>query len=78
MKPLYSRQDRDEHFCLLQRGVSNSEAPGTFPVGMVLCHWAVEHMQHGYVFRAFLCCAPTGKANQRLVLAVTAVLMLSS
>lgn len=64
--PLYSRQDRNEHFCLLQRGVSNSEAPGTFPVGMVLCHWTVEHMQHGFVFRAIPCYTLTEKANKRL------------
>ena len=45
-----------------------------YEASMVLCHWTVEHMQHGFVFRAFLCCALTGKANQRLILAVTAAI----
>ena len=91
--PLYSRQDWDEHFVfysevsLTQKllvhfqyiGMVLSLVPRPrYEASMVLCHWTVEHMQHGYVFRAFLCCALTGKANQRLILAVTAVLMSSS
>ena len=60
-------------FCPSWRGVPNSGASGIFPVSVVLHNRAVEH-NVAAVFRAILCCMLAGKAKQRLVLQVTALI----
>ena len=42
-EPLYKGHHWEPTFRPLQRGVPNSGASGTFPVGVVLYNWAVAH-----------------------------------
>ena len=72
VEPLYNGHHWDTTFCPLQRGVPNSGVCVIFSVGMVPRNLVVK--QRGCVFRAFLCCTLAGKAKQRLVLQVTALI----
>ena len=43
VEPLYSGHHWEPIICPLYRGVPNSGASGMFPVGVVLCNFAVKH-----------------------------------